>query len=279
MHRNLWFLSLALSATMAWVAPTDAAADRGQAGVDFRYGSININNPLFAFLAGDDDISLIGIDLYANTEVAAGLSIGARLPIAHARFDDDGQTTLGNLTFEMQYRLGRQLHSRSSIDTSLSIATADDDGEGGQVAAAMGAFWIPDPGLYLPNTNTVRVMYRHEWNVRRNSHATRGVSVDFGAGAHFLLRDGAEDRFRVPLTIAGRLGLSAQAEAMARFGTYWTSGAESGEDDFLHILEAGLRLTGVGRGSAEILAYLPLDEAYRDTLEAWGITIGFRSGF
>jgi hypothetical protein len=279
MQRNVWFLSLALSAILGWVAPADAVADRGQAGVDFRYGNININNPFFAFLVGDDDISLIGIDLYANTEVAQGLSIGARLPIAHARFDDDAQTTLGNLTFEMQYRLSGTLHARSWLETSFSLATADDDGEGGQVAGAMAAFWIPDPGLYLPNTNTLRVVYRHEWNLRRNSHANRGLAIDFGAGAHFLILDDAEDRFRVPVQVTGRLGLSAQAEAIARFSTYWTSGAEDGEDDFLHVLEAGLRLSGVGRGNMEILAYLPLDDTYRDTFEAWGITIGFRSGF
>ncbi len=279
MHRNVWFLSLVLLAALAWFAPNRAVADRGQAGVDFRYGNININNPFFAFLVGDDDISLIGIDLYANTKVAQGLSIGARLPLAHARFDDDSQSTLGNITFEMQYALSRQLHTRSWIDTSLSLATADDDGEGGQVAGAMAAFWIADPGLYLPNTNTIRVMYRHQWNLRRNSNANRGLAIDFGAGAQFLITDGDEDRFRIPLHVAARLGLSAQAEAMTRFGTYWTSGGENGEDDFLHILEAGIRLTGVGRGSMEILAYLPLDDTYRDTFEAWGITIGFRSPF
>jgi hypothetical protein len=279
MHRTLCFLSLALSASLAWFARGEAVADRGSAGVDFRYGNLNINNPLFAFLVGDDDISLIGIDLYANTEVAQGLTVGARIPIAHARFDDDSQTTLGNLTFEMRYQLSAELRTRSWLETSLSIATADDDGDGALVAGAMATFWIPDPGMYLPDTNTVRLMYRHHWNARRSSQASRGLAVEFGAGAHFLLRDDAEDRFRIPVSVTGKLGLSAQAHALARFGTYWTSGAEDGEDDFLHVLEAGLGLTGVGRGSMDILVYLPLDDTYRDTLEAWGLTIGFRSGF
>ncbi len=66
---------------------------------------------------------------------------------------------------------------------------------------------------------------------------------------------------------------------MARFGTYWTSGAEDGEDDLFHVLEAGIHLAGVGRGSLEILAYIPLDELYRDTLEVWGLSLGFRAPF
>ncbi len=279
MRTKTWSAAMAIAVALTCYAPESAVADRGQAGVDFRYGNLNINNPLFAFLVGDDDISLIGLDLYANTEVTRGLTLGGRLPIAHARFDDDAQTTLGNLTLEMQYQLRAALHTRSWLETSLSIATADDDGEGAAVAGAFATFWIPDPGLYLPNTNTFRLMYRHQWFLQRNSHANRGFSLDMGAGMQFLSIDGAEDRFRVPLHVTGRLGLSAQAEALARFSTYWTSGADDGEDDFLHTLEAGIRLAGVGRGSLELLAYLPLDDTYRDVLDVWGITVGFRSAF
>ncbi|MCP4445913.1 MAG: hypothetical protein GY811_11295 [Myxococcales bacterium] len=279
MRTKTWTASLALAATLAYVTPDSARADGGTAGVDLRYGSININNPFFAFLVGDDDISLIGIDIYANKELSSGLTLGGRLPIAHARFDDDAQTTLGNLTIELRYKLRSALHSRSWLDSSFSIATADDDGEGAQVAAAFGAFWIPDPGLYLPNTNTARLIYNQQWNLQRNAHANRGLSLGVAAGAQFLSIDGAEDRFRIPLIIGAHLGLSAKAQALARLSTYWTSGADDGEDDFLHLLEVGLKLAGVGQGSLEILAYLPLDERYRDTFEVWGLTFGFRTRF
>lgn len=277
--RTRTLFALAVVAAIATTGPMEAKAERGHAGVEFRYGSININNPLFAFLVGDDDISLIALELYANTEVAPGFTLGGRLPLAHARFDDDAQTSLGNLTLELRYELRNALRARSWIESGISVGTADDDGEGAQVALAHGIFWIPDPGLYLPNTNTFRFMYRHEWSLRPSTQAKRGLAVNVGAGAHFLSIDDAEDRLRVPIQVTGLLGLSAQAEVMGRFGTYWTSGAEDDEDSFLHTLEAGLRLAGVGQGELEILVYVPLDDTYRDLLEAWGISVGFRSGF
>ncbi len=265
----------ALAIALALSYSGQAQADSTQVGIDFRYGNININNPLIDFLTGGDDLTLIGLDVYAHTEISPGLRIGGRIPIAHGRFNEDSETTLGNLSLELFY----DLRSNASLETSVSFPTAEDDGDGASVASTFATFWIPDPGLYAPNTTTFRLMYNHRWSLRPGTAQKNGIALHVGAGIQFLSVDGGEDRLRVPLQLTGSIGLSGQTEAIGRFGTYWISGAEDGEDDFLHVLEAGLRIGNVGRGQLELLVYLPTDETYRDQFEAWGITVGFLSGF
>ncbi len=254
---------------------SQAQADRTQVGIDFRYGNININNPLIDFLTGGDDISLIGLDVYAHTEIQPGLRVGGRIPVAHGRFNEDSETSLGNLSLELFY----DLRANSRLKTSVSFPTADDEGQGASVASTFATFWIPDPGLYAPNTTTFRLMYNHRWSLRPNTAQKNGIAFEVGAGIQFLSIDGGEDRLRVPLQLTGSFGLSGQTEAIGRFGTYWISGADDGEDDFLSVLEAGLRIGNVGRGQLELLVYLPADETYRDQFEAWGLVVSFLSRF
>ena len=263
-----------LALMVVLLSASQAQADRTQVGIDFRYGNININNPLIDFLIGDDDISLIGLDVYAHTEISPGLRIGGRIPIAHGRFDGDSETTLGNLSLELFY----DLRANSWLETGVSFPTADDEGRSASVASTFATFWIPDPGLYAPDTTTFRLMYNHRWNLRPSTARKNGIAFEVAAGVQFLSVDGAEDRLRVPLQLTGSIGLSGQTEAVGRFGTYWISGADDGEDDFLNVLEAGLRIGNIGRGQLELLLYLPADETYRDQFEAWGITLGFLSG-
>lgn len=262
-------LALALvlgSAAEAEAQPTKTPPTKGSAGVDFLYG--HINNPLPAFFGGGNDISLIGLNLRGHYELNPGLLLGGHLPLAHAQFDDDSGTSLGNLTAELNYRLTLHHRSQSWLDSSISVGTADDNGDGSLAAQTFTAFWMPDPGFYAPNTNTIRVMYRHEIGDDR-------MHFDFQAGVQYLFIEDVDDRARLPFRIGGTFELGPRLELLGRFSTYWEVDAQDGEDDFLHLLELGVNLRQVGSGAVEILVYYPLDEVYRDDFEVWGLQIGF----
>lgn len=270
-----YFITVPLSLVLLVAAPqtrSQAETTDREVGVDFLYGNIKINNPLLAFLAGDDDATLLGLDVHAKFRVANDLWIGGRLPIAHMRWNEDSTTTLGNITALMSYRLTGGHNGSSWIDTSLSFPSADDDGDGAFVGTASALFWIPDPALYLPATTGISAIYRHSLERDRQG-------VEFSGGLQVLAVDNADDRMRVPLRIAGHLGLSPSAQAIARFSTIWLTDAKENEDNFLHLLEAGIRLDQVGQGQLEMLFYYPLDTLYRDTLEVYGITVGLTSAF
>lgn len=269
MRKSLLVSALCI-ALLAPSAIAHADSPDQEIGVDFRYGNVNVNNPLLAFLFGDDDATLLGLDVHGRFRVADALWVGARLPIAHMRWNEDGNTTLGNLTALLSYRLLHTHDSHAWIDTSLSLPTADDDGTGALVGSAFALFWIPEPGLYLPNTTTFSAAYRH--SLQRD-----GNGVEFSGGLQFLAIDGADDRLRVPLRVGGHVGLGPSAQAVGRFTTVWLPGADDGDDDFLHIVEAGIRVGETPRSQFEMLLYYPLDDLYRDTLETFGVTLGFRS--
>lgn len=263
-------LRLALAALASLVllgasSTAQAQPERASAGLEFLYGSIKIPGPV---ALGGGDASLIGLNLHGHFRLGPGLLLGGHLPIVHARFNDDSGTSLGNLTAELNYRLSVEHRSYSWLDTSFSIGTADNGGNGGMTAFAFTAFWIPDPGFYAPDTNTVRIMYRHGIG----DHKLR---AEFQGGLHYLAINDAEDDVRLPFRIGGRIELGPQVEAMARFSTFWLLDAADNEDDFLHMLEAGINLRNVGQGSLEILVYYPLDEVYRDVFEVWGLQAAF----
>lgn len=245
----------------AQAQPTQASA-----GVEFGYGSIN--NPLPAFFGGGDDASLIGILLHGHYGLGHGLLIGGRLPLAHVRLSDDSATSLGNLTVELNYRLSNRPRSSSWLDTSLSIGTADSNGDGRLAALSYAIFNMEDPGLYLPDTNTIRLMYRHYFGDAR-------LRFDVQAGLQYLLIDDTDNIARIPIKLGLRAQLGDRLQGVGRFSTFWLVDAEDDEDNFLHMLEAGLNVQRVGRGEVELLIYYPLDDLYRDGYEVWGLTVAF----
>ncbi len=257
---------LALVAFLMLGGASVAQAQPENAGVDFVYGSMN--NPLPIVFGGGDERSLIGINLHGQYAIGHGLLLGGQLPLAHVRFNDDAATSLGNLTAELSYRLTNRPRSSSWVDTSLSIGTADNNGDGRLAALTFAVFTMADPGLYAPDTNTVRAMYRHYYGDPK-------LRFEFQGGFQYILFKDVDDITRVPLTLGVRAELGPRIEALGRFSTFWLLDAEDGEDDFLHMLEAGFNLRKVGRGEVEILLYFPLDDSYRDVLEVWGLNVGF----
>jgi hypothetical protein len=259
-------LVLLLGASEVEAQPTKTRPTHASAGVDFLYG--HINNPLPAFFGGGNDISLIGLNLRGHYQLGRGLLLGGHLPLAHAQFDDDSGTSLGNLTAELNYRLSLHARSESWLDASLSLGTASDSGDGALAAQTFAVFWMADPGFYLPDTNTLRLMYRHAFGDQR-------MQLNLEAGVQYLFISDVDDQARLPFRVGGQIDLGPRLELLGRFSTYWLVDADDGEDDFLHMLELGINLLQVGRGEVEALVYYPLDEVYRDNFEVWGLQIGF----
>jgi len=252
---------LAAGSVTAQAQPTDASA-----GVDFTYGNVS-NSPALIF-GGGADTSLIGINLHGHYALGHGLLVGGHLPLAHVRFSDDSATSLGNLTGELNYRLTNGPRNKSWLDTSLSIGTADSNGDGAVAAVTYAIFAMEDPGKYAPNTTTFRLMYRHYFGEPK-------LRFEFQGGAQYLAIEDNENVVRLPIVFGVRAAVGPRLEVIGRFSTFWLVNAEDNEDDFLHMIEAGVNVLRVGRGEVQALLYYPLDEIYRDTFEVWGVKIGF----
>lgn len=243
-------------------------ADR-ELTIGLRYGSFTAGGFL-GLLVNDNDVGLLALDVGARFRIADALWIGGQLPIAHMTADDDSDTILGNPTLQLDYLLSAAPRSYSWLETSLSLPLADDDGEGARTGLFHAVFWLPDPGLYLADTTTFRIRYRHHFG-----DDERGVELAAGL-QHFFI-DGDEDRTRLPLAVQGHLRVGGDASVVGRFSTFWEVSAEDDEDDFFHVLEAGLEVGGVGNGKLAFMLYLPLDDLYRDVYEAWGLSLAFRT--
>jgi hypothetical protein len=252
---------LAAGLPTAQAQPTQASA-----GVDFTYGRLS-NSPAL-ICGGGADTSLIGINLHGHYALGHGLLVGGHLPLAHVRFSDDSATSLGNLTAELNYRLTNGPRNKSWLDTSLSIGTADNSGDGRVAAVTYAIFAMEDPGKYAPNTTTARLMYRHYFGEPK-------LRFEFQGGAQYLSIEDTDNVIRLPIVFGVRYALGPRIQVLGRFSTFWLLNAEDNEDDFLHMVEAGVNLLKVGRGEVQALLYYPLDEVYRDVFEVWGLKIGF----
>ena len=230
-----------------------------QLGAELMFGQMEILN----------DQTLIGIALHGQFELSPQAGLFARLPVAHVSNDIDSATSLGNATLGMNYLLTSHARAKSWIDGSLSLPTAADDGEEAVAAGLFGLFWAPDPGLYLPDVTTLRARYNHRFR------QASGNGLLLSAGFQYLSVNDGDDDLRIPLAIGGNVQLSPKADFIGRFTTIVDLDADEDDDDFFHTLELGVSLFGNGTSRAEILLYLPLDDFYRDNLEAWGLRGGF----
>jgi hypothetical protein len=256
-------LLTALLCCTAIAVPGIAGADEpteSRAGGELVYGNFDV-----PILGGG---TLIGLDVHADYLLAPGFTVGGHIPIAHADFLNDTGTSLGNLTADLAYSTSRRYHSRGWIEGALSIATADNDGDGGAAATQFGIFWLPDQGRYLPNTTTVQGSYHHAFG-------TREQMLELSAGVQFLSIDNDDDRLIIPLVIGGRVALGTRAAGVASLSNMWHADASDNEEELFHVLQAGIELSQLGAGRGHILLYLPLDDSYRNDLDVWGLIVGF----
>ena len=254
--------SLAVLALLfTFAAPAHADQPRkSEFGGDLLYGNLDL--PIVG------SASLIGLEVHGTFLVTPGLTLGGRLPIAHLSVNDNTGTSLGNLAAELAYQTSARPRSHGWIEVSLSFPTAADSGDAGLAALTFADFWIPDRGKYAPNTTTVRGSYHHAFGAPEQQ-------LLLSAGAQYLSVDGDDDRLLLPLVIGGRIALGNRAAAIGRLTTLWDLDARNGEDDFYHVIEAGLELLQLGKGTGELVVYVPLDDRYRQDLNAWGLRFGF----
>ena len=267
--RSICLTAIVTCLSLGALPSAEAQPQFPSAGVEFTYGSISNAVPIV--LGGGDDATLIGINLHGHYQIGHGLLVGGHLPLSHVRFNDDSATSLGNLTAELNYRITQRPRSSSWLDTSLSIGTSDNNGDGRLAAISFALFAMEDPGKYAPDTNTLRLMYRHY-------HSHGALQFEAQAGVQYLSIKDTDNRMRVPLILGLRAAINSRLDGVGRFSTFWDLNAEDDEDSFLHMIEAGVTLSQVGSGSLQALIYYPLDEVYRDTLEVWGVKVGFTKG-
>lgn len=233
------------------------APEESKLGAELLYGQTD---------TGPQTDTLIGLVLQGDFLLTPGFALGGRLPVAHSRNDADDSTALGNLTIDLAYHLSFHGQGKSWLEGSFYLPTASASGDSGVTSSIFGGFWVPEPGLYLPDTTTLRALY----NYRLGSWEQH---LHVAAGADYRAVEDGDDRVVVPLVLGGRIALGSRAAALARFRTHWNLDAEDTVDDFHHTLRFGAELSQLGRGALTMLFYLPLDEE----VDGWGLTFGYEA--
>jgi hypothetical protein len=208
--------------------------------------------------------TLIGLLMRAKFLLTPGFTLGGRIPVAHSRSDVEDGTALGNLTLDMAYHLSFHRNGKSWLEANLYFPTASDSGDGGDTATLFANYWVPEMGLYQPDTTAVRVLYNFQLGANDQY-------LHVAAGAEYQFISDFDDQVILPFVLGGRVALGNRAAALARFRTHWVLDAPDTRDSFLHTLQLGLELSRLGRGALTTLFYLPLDSS----IDGWGLTFGY----
>jgi hypothetical protein len=234
------------------------------------------------------DITDMTLDLAADISLAPHWVIVVRMPFVYADIEDhpiDGRDCcgfgLGNLTLGARALFsnvhGESLRSVIGGEFNLSLATASDDGDDG-IAAVLSAFARAphDPGRYLPNT----------WTPRLLGHAQlygRWLMVQVEAGLHFWLYDddvAGDDDSDVGLRLALAAGVRFTTELalLAEINTITQidDDNDNDDDDTVSSLDVGIRY-GTEAFVLGLRVYIPLDEGFRDRdMLGVGVDLGAR---
>lgn len=231
-----------------------------RAGVDIMLGRYELE------LFGEVDITTVSMDAFVQMHVAPNVIVFGRLPFQYAQSsvegaDDESGTSLGNITG------GAMFVSRSGDTTvggggSLSLPTADDDGDGAGAALLHSLFRVSSYGLYLPNTWTIRL----HGDVR----VDRGKTfVQARGGLDYITideEDEDEDLKLLRIGVAGGAMINPTVAVIAELTTMSSILEDSDADDdeeWVHVLDLGVRARS-GRTLFGARIYLPLDETFRD---------------
>ncbi len=227
-------------------------------GLSFEIGSLD---------RGADDVLMLGFVGEGHFRLAPRWGIDLALPMVHTSSDLPSGTGLGNLLLGVGYLLSRE-GGGSALRTSqfraaVSLPTASDDGNGLAAAVAGSLFNLEDPGLWAPDTTTLRFMgdYRYQ---------TSPIFLQLEAGVHLLLRDGDDDTLlRVGLGFG--VEVSRSLSLLAELQTVTPIVTDDGEDLFLHELDLGMHLPLGRAGALTPRVFFALDDA-RDY---WGVGLDY----
>jgi hypothetical protein len=223
--------------------------------------------------ADDIDFTSLTFDLAADIRLAPHWMVLARLPLSHVGVDGDPAApdccdfALGNLTLGGRglwaTLIDGETRAVSGGELTVSLPTASDGGESARSAAAAAFAHLPrDPGLYGPNTTTVRLTsYAQVYG--------RWFLAQVEAGLHLYFYDSdvpGDDRSDagVRLALAGGFRATYKIAILAEINSlFFFSDKFATDDDTVTSLDLGVRY-GSGRLILGLRAYLPLDPTLRD---------------
>lgn len=222
-------------------------------------------------IGGHADATLVGMEGTVRWPLGERWALGARLPLVFARSSMANDLALGNLTFSATVILNAEAQRQdtylSALALSISAPTAgitDDDGING--AARFAAFYVPDPGLYRPDTTTVRVYY----SLRSQGHSYFG---QLEVGLQQLIIEDIDDQTRLRLGMAVGVNVSSNIVLVAELSNVSDILDDANGEDFWHTLDVGMR-ANTGTGHVGLRVYLPLDRSSRDQ-DMLGVTLGY----
>jgi hypothetical protein len=277
MHSRIGKSSLSASAALALAVGIEspAAVAEPETAASSRWGAVELL--VGSFSSSDADLTLIGLSARGGMLVHPSLGFGLRAPLAHARGDGASGTTLGNITgdaFYIVYRGLGELPMHAYLTGSINAPTASSGGEGATAASAFTAFWIPEPGLYHPDATSARLS-----GTLLGGDTRKFFEGELDAQHLFVKESAGEDATRVRLRAAGGWAFGRRVGVFGTLTNVWNANAASGQDRFLHLVEAGVVISGQAGGQARLSGYVPLDESYRDALGAFGALFAMAGTF
>lgn len=233
--------------------------------------------PLF-----ERELTSLTFNIAADIALAPHWMILARLPVSDVGIDDADPTTgeccdlaLGNLTIGGRGLWATLFESGTRAvaggDLSVSLPTASDGSNRSQSASAAALAHLPhDPGLFAPNTTTIRFTALTQFYGRRwLAHAEAGLQVYFFDD----VADG-EDRIDVGIRLALAVGVRVtyKVAILAELNALFVDSNDfASGNDSVSSLDFGVRY-GSGRGIFGARVYLPIDSGLRD-LDMFGFGI------
>lgn len=218
-----------------------------------------------------DDAIVIGGDVFAEIQVSDTIAILGRVPFTYADYElflvdevltiEESAAALGNISLGAQFssigQLGEYMSTRLGGGFLVALPTANSENEAGLASAITAAFFLPDPGRYLPNTTSIRL----RGDVRAESDLVF-FQGELALDVH-MVEDGDD-----PKELVLGAGLGFMLSPYFALLTELTTRADVLDDNddrgesFLHVLDAGFRYHD-GNVMAGFRVYLPLDESLR----------------
>lgn len=225
-------------------------------------------------------------DLHADITLAPHWVVLLHVPVVYADVEAEPTDTsdccglgLGNFTLGVKGLVsslhGDGLRSVLGGELSLSLGTAPDEGDDGAAAALAARARGPhDPGRYVPNT----------WTPRLLGHAqiyNRWFMAQLEAGLHFFVYDddvvGDDADLGLRLALATGVRVTPELAIVAELNNMTVfSDDDSVDDETATSVDLGVRFAGetvvVG-----LRLYLPIDDRSRDAdMLGFGVDLGAR---
>lgn len=238
---------------------TDAKIWRPETGFEVQFGQYGDN-------------AIVGLQGFIQWPIGERWSLTGRLPLAYAYNDGIDGVGLGNLTVDATLFLSAEKRRRATNVTAFQLSvsgpTASRGVDSGFATGTMAGYFLPDPGLYQPNTTTIRLY--GTWRT-----GSRSFFGQLEGGMQQLVIRNADDR--TLLRIAGGAGVRVGSNVVliGEFVGVTDIIDDADGDNFWSSLDLGMRAK-VGKGNISLRVYLPLDGQWRN-LDTLGVALGYEA--